>query len=241
MSDTWQLWLYQLETLSTEWVKVQLQHLSLFSLVIVWLAGLLTSLSPCTLSMLPITVGYIGGYAERRSQALQQSLAFATGVALTLTGLGVTAALLGRIYGQVGWIWSVLVGVIAIVMGLNLLQVLPLRFPDPVARLEIPTQLPPLLRSFLVGLTFGLVASPCSTPVLIALLGWVSTTGQPWLGSALLFVYAAGLVTPLVLAGLFTVLIKQLLTVRRWSRWITYASGLVLVAFGSLSILARIA
>jgi len=84
-----------------------------------------------------------------------------------------------------------------------------------------------------------LVASPCSTPVLATLLAWISTTKDPVLGSLLLLAYTAGYVTPLVLAGTFTASIKKLLELRRWSGWITPASGLLLVIFGVFSLLFR--
>lgn len=250
MFDAVQLWLYHLEQWATQLVQFQLQHLSPLSLLVVGLAGMLTSLSPCMLSMLPITIGYIGGYTSNsnsnsnaatdgiRWQAWIQSLGFAAGVAFTLTLLGLGAALLGRVYGQTGSFWPYVMGGIAILMGLNLLEVIPLRFPAWANRIEIPGQWPRLSRAVLLGLTFGLVASPCSTPVLVALLSWVATTGQPWVGAGLLLAYGLGLVSPLVLAGVFTGTLKQLLSMRRWSGWLTYASGVVLVGFGTLTLLS---
>lgn len=240
MLEAIRLGLYHLEQVATHLVEVQLQQLSPLSLLVVMMAGLLTSLSPCMVSMLPITVGYIGGYSDQRWQAVWQSSWFALGVALTLTSLGSSAAWLGRVYGQVGGIWSLLMGLVAIVMGLNLLQVLPLSFPNWFAQMEIPSQWPQSLRSLGLGLTFGLVASPCSTPVLVALLGWVSTTGNPIMGAGLLLTYAIGFVFPLVLAGIFTATLKSLLAIRKWSSWITYVSGSLLIGFGSLSILNQI-
>ncbi|MFS8909130.1 cytochrome c biogenesis protein CcdA [Synechococcus sp. H60.3] len=246
MVDTLQLWLYHLEQWATELVQGQLQHLSPLSLLLVGLAGLVTSLSPCLLSMLPVTIGYIGGYTPSpdeeagkvRRHIWAQSLGFAAGVAFTLTLLGLGAALLGRVYGQTTAFGSLVAGGIAILMGLNLLEVFPLRFPDWFNRLEIPGQWPGLSRSVVLGSTFGLVASPCSTPVLVALLGWVSTTEQPWVGGGLLLAYALGLVLPLLLAGVFAGSLKQLLALRRWSGWFTYASGVVLVGFGTVTILS---
>lgn len=182
--------LYHLEQWAAELVQGQLQHLSPLSLLAVGLAGLVTSLSPCMLSMVPVIIGYIGGYTpsapaaagEVRRQVWVQSLGFAVGVALALSLLGLGAALLGRVYGQTTPFRSLVAGGIAILMGLNLLEVVPLRFPSWFNGLEIPGEWPRLGRPVLLGSTFGLAASPCSTPVLVALLGWVSTTGQPWVG-----------------------------------------------------------
>jgi cytochrome c-type biogenesis protein len=190
--------------------------------------------------MLPITIGYIGGYETKtRWQAAAQSTWFSLGLATTLAGLGVFAAFVGQVYGKVGIGLPIIVSVVAILMGLNLLEALPLQLPSFSGLELISNDLPEGVRSYLLGLTFGLVASPCSTPVLATLLGWISTTHDPILGSVLLLSYTAGYVAPLILAGTFTASIKKLLELRRWSGWITPASGALLVGFGVFSLLFR--
>lgn len=236
-----QTWLYQLGHYADGVVATQLTHLTMVSIGIIFLAGLLTSLTPCMLSMLPMTIGYIGGYETRtRLQAAVQSIWFALGLATTLAALGIVAAVAGRVYGQVGIGLPIVVSGIAILMGLNLLEALPLQLPAWGGMGWISQELPEGVRSYLIGLTFGLVASPCSTPVLATLLAWISTTKDPLLGSVLLLSYTAGYVAPLILAGTFTASIKKLLELRRWSGWITPASGALLVGFGVFSLLFRL-
>lgn len=241
MLETLQTQLYHLEQFADTLVAQQLSHLSILSLAIIFLAGLLTSLTPCMLSMLPLTIGYIGGYeAQGRWRALIQSTWFSLGLATTLAGLGIVAATLGRVYGQVGVGLPILVSLIAILMGLNLLEIVPLRFPSLGATDWIGEDFPGEVRSYLLGLTFGLVASPCSTPVLATLLAWVATT-QDWvLGAVLLLTYTVGYVLPLVLAGTFTASLKKILALRRWSGWINPVSGGLLLAFGIFSLLTRL-
>jgi cytochrome c-type biogenesis protein len=242
MLDTLQTHLYDLELLADNLVFKQLNELSIVSLGIIFCAGLLTSLTPCMLSMLPITIGYIGGYEmTSRLQAAAQSIWFALGLATTLAVLGIVAAVVGQVYGQVGWGLPILVSLIAILMGLNLLNALPFQLPTTGSIEWISEELPQSLRSYLIGLMFGLVASPCSTPVLATLLAWISTTGDPFLGGVLLLSYTVGYVTPLVVAGTFTASLKKLLEVRRWSGWITPFSGVLLVGFGVFSLLFRLA
>ncbi len=233
--------LYYIERFADNLVATQLDHLSLVSMGIIFLAGLLTSLTPCMLSMLPITIGYIGGYeSQGRWQAATQSSWFALGLASTLAILGIIATTIGKVYGQIGLGLPIIVSLIAIIMGLNLLEVIPLRFPSLGATEWIADELPRGVRSYLLGLTFGLVASPCSTPVLATLLAWVATTQDLFLGAGLLLAYALGYVAPLILAGTFTASIKKLLELRRWSGWINPVSGTLLVLFGVVSLFNRL-
>jgi cytochrome c biogenesis protein CcdA len=96
------------------------------------------------------------------------------------------------------------VGVVAILMGLNLLEVIQLRFPT----LDVDVRgfnLPPLPVAFLAGLTFALAASPCSTPILATLLAFAMTQDTAAVGASLLFAYSIGYVAPLLLAASATV------------------------------------
>ncbi len=239
--ETLQTQIYELEQFANVLVSNQLTHLSVISIGIIFIAGLLTSLTPCMLSMLPITIGYIGGYeAKSRLQAAAQSTWFALGLATTLAGMGIIAGLIGKVYGQVGIGLPIIVSIIAIIMGLNLLEALPLPFPSLGETNWISPNFPPAVRSYSIGLTFGLVASPCSTPVLASLLGWVANTQDIILGAVLLLAYTAGYVAPLILAGTFTVAIKKILELRRWSGWINSVSGVLLVGFGVFSLISRI-
>ena len=232
---------YYLEKFADNLVANQLSHLSIVSVGMIFLAGLLTSLTPCMLSMLPITIGYIGGYeTEGKWQGAIQSSWFALGLASTLALLGIVATTIGKVYGQIGTGLPIVVSLIAIAMGLNLLNILPLKLPNFGGTDWIGENLPRGVRSYLLGLTFGLVASPCSTPVLATLLAWVASTQDLVLGGSLLLAYAVGYVAPLVIAGTFTASIKKLIELRRWSGWINPVSGILLLCFGLFSLVTRL-
>lgn len=237
MPESWQLWFYQFEKAAQQLASSQLAQASPLSFVLLYFIGLATSFTPCILSMLPVTIGYIGGYqSQSRLQSFIQSCWFALGLAVTMTGLGLVATLPGVLYGQVGSGWFIAMGALAILMGLNLVGVLPLRLPQ-FNGFDFGKDTPQSLKSLITGLTFGLVASPCSTPVLLAILGWASTTGNPWMGAAFLFSYSIGHATPLVIAGAFTGALKALLSLRRWSGLINKTAGILLIFTGTLSIL----
>ena len=212
-----------------------------WTLGLVFAAGLLTSLGPCSLSLLPVTLAYLAGFGGEnatRQPAWQRSLSFASGIVLALVALGLSSALMGRIYGQVPGLVPLLVAALAVVMGLQLLGVLRLRLPQGPDPERWRTLVPAPLAPVAAGLAFGLAATPCTTPVLAVLLGWMAQAGKPLISVVLLASFGAGQVVPLVLAGTAAASLPALLHLRAAGRWVPPISGVLLLASGGLTLVA---
>jgi len=129
-------------------------------------------------------------------------------------------------------------------MGLNLLEVVTIPLPSFFADVDVRQagggRLPQAAKAYLAGLTFALAASPCSTPVLATLLGYVASTGDPLRGSTLLLTYTSGYVTPLLVAASATGALKSMMAMREGTAWVTPASGALLVAGGVYTLLSRL-
>ena len=207
------------------------------TLLIVFMGGFLTSLGPCSLSLLPITVAYLAGFKNKQSP-LQRTISFCSGIVLSLVILGSLSGFLGKIYGQLPGFFSIFISFLAIIMGLNLLGLLKISLPsgpDP----EIwKNQVPPALAPVSAGLAFGLASSPCTTPVLAVLLAWVAKEGNPFSGTVFLGSFAIGQIVPLFLAGTFAANIPKLLSLRPIGKWIPPISGVILLTVGLISLLS---
>ncbi len=220
-----------------ELINNGLNHPTPLTLLIVFTGGLLTSLGPCSLSLLPITVAYLAGFKNNQSP-LQRTISFCSGIVTSLVILGILSSFLGKIYGQLPTFFSILISLIAIIMGLNLLGIYKFSLPSSPDPDTWKNQVPPSLAPISAGLAFGLTSSPCTTPVLAVLLAWVAKQGNPFSGIIFLGSFAIGQITPLFVAGNFAASIPKLLSLRQFGKWVPPISGVILLTVGLLSLLS---
>ena len=206
-----------------------------FTIFFVFSAGLLTSLGPCSLSLLPITIAYIGGTEKKKFKLVS----FSGGVVFSLVALGAASGFLGKIYGQIPSYYTSIVALVAIIMGLNLLGILKFQFPNGPDFKTIENKVPSFLAPFTIGTTFGLASSPCITPVLATLLAWVSQAKNPSISIIFLFFFGIGQVTPLIIAGATAENLKKFLELRKFSQIIPTLSGIFLISLGILNLFSN--
>ena len=214
-----------------------ISHPSPFTIILIFCAGLLTSLGPCSLSLLPITVAYIGGTNNKNNNF--KIFGFCGGIVLSLVFLGAISGLLGRIYGQLPGFFNIFISIFAIAMGLNLLGVLKFQLPNSPSFSFLEEKLPSYLTPLITGITFGLASSPCITPVLATLLAWVSQAKNPLISIIFLLFFGLGQVTPLIVVGITTENMRRLLEFRKYSQVIPFLSGIVLLSLGALNIISN--
>lgn len=211
-----------------------LQPTSAIGYLLVFLGGIVTSIGPCNVAMVPLIIGYVGGSHDlSRSRSFSISLFFTIGLAVTFMLLGVIASLVGGLLGGNTRIWYYLVAVVCFVIGLQMLGILNLTLPSWFGGMREKIQLKGLPGAFLLGLVSGLVASQCATPVLGAILAYVMAQKASLIyGAVLLFIYALGRGVPIILAGTFAGALKGFRTLSRWSEVMEKASGLIILLVG---------
>ncbi len=205
--------------------------------LIIFSAGLFTSLGPCSLSLMPITIAYIGGSKDKKNHI--KILSFCSGVIFSLVLLGALSGFLGKIYGQLPHIFTTGISIFAIIMGLNLLGIIRFQLPNSPNFKFIENRVPSFLVPMVTGAAFGLASSPCITPVLATLLAWVSQAKNPLISIIFLFFFGLGQVMPLIIVGFTTDNLRRLLEFRKFSQIIPTFSGLILISLGLLNIVSN--
>jgi len=153
------------------------------------LAGVLTSFTPCSLSSIPLVIGYVGGTGTEPKKAFHLSLVFAAGSAITFTILGTLASLAGRLIGTSASWWYLALGILMVLMALQTWEIF--NFIPSTYLLSKNTRRG-YVGALIAGILGGIFSSPCATPVLVALLAIVAGKGSVAWGMLLLLLYSIG-------------------------------------------------
>ncbi len=203
-----------------------------YAFIIAFIAGILTSFTPCIFPMIPITISVLGHDAEKNSriQNFARSLLYVLGIACTYSFLGVLAALTGNLFGNALSNKYVLISLVVLffTMALSMWGVFELQVPAIIRNKLGVGKRHGYLGVFVMGLISGIVASPCVGPVLVSILSYVSTTKDAALGFGLLFTYAIGLGLIFIVIGLFGQAVSMLPRSGRWMSQIKYLLGLLM-------------
>ncbi len=170
---------------------------SLLAYLLAFVGGVLTSLTPCVYPLIPITLSIFGARGENvsRARAITLACVYVGGIGVMYTSLGVGVALTGRAFGTfMGSPWVIVpIAALFLVMAASMFGAFELNLP-----MGLQTRLSQLGGAgfggaFVMGLVGGIIAAPCTGPVLASLLAFVATTKSVAFGGSLLFTYALGM------------------------------------------------
>ena len=207
---------------------------------VLFLAGVLTSLTPCIYPMIPITAAIVGGgeatavggAPRSRLRPLLLSLVYVLGLALVYATLGLLAGLTGTMFGTVSsnpWLYFVMANVL-ILAALAMLDVIPVRMPSALLQRAATAGTGGRFGgAFVMGALSGLVAAPCSAPVMAAVLTWVTATKSALLGFLYLFAFSLGMCALLVVVGVSTGAVSRLPRAGVWMLRVKKVFGLLML------------
>lgn len=200
--------------------------------VLALLAGVLTSFTPCSLSSIPLVIGFVGGTGTEPKKAFRLSVMFAVGSAVTFTILGTLASLAGRLVGTSASWWYLALGVLMVLMALQTWEIF--NFIPSTYLLSKSTRRG-YAGALIAGILGGIFSSPCATPVLIALLAIVAGKGNVAWGMLLLLLYSIGHGVLTIFAGTSVGFVRSMTQNEKYgkaSQWMKWIMGAVILLIG---------
>jgi cytochrome c-type biogenesis protein len=190
--------------------------------------------SPCHLASIPLIIAYVGGQetAVKPKQAGVYALLFSTGLFITIAVIGVVCAMLGRMMGDVGIYFQVLVGIILIWVALGMLGVESCSMNGSLLyRLKVRG----VVGAFILGLAYGILSGSCTFGFIAPILAIVTVQAKVVTGVLLIILFALGHCLPIVAAGSSTALVRGILENSAWQStgaWFRKGAGIVIVILG---------
>jgi len=195
--------------------------------------------SPCHLASIPLIIAYVGGQesAVKPKQAGVYALAFSIGLFITIAVIGVVCAMLGRMMGDVGIYFQVLVGVILIWVALGMLGVEGCSMSGSLLyRLKVRG----VVGAFILGLAYGVLSGSCTFGFIAPILAIVTVQAKVVTGVLLIILFALGHCLPIVVAGSSTALVRRILENSAWQitgDWFRKGAGTVICLLGAYFII----
>ncbi|WP_235006866.1 cytochrome c biogenesis protein CcdA [Calothrix rhizosoleniae] len=224
--DSMENFVSAIETPFHKWLENQNNNSPLILIPVAFVGGLIASISPCILSLLPVNLSYIGTLkiASRRDAFFKAGL-FVLGAITVFSLFGLFASLASAVMVEFRGHVNIAVGVVILLMGLSFAGLIHL--PLPKKQFSIPVAGP-----YGVGLTFALVTSPCASPVLFSVLAAAAATGSQLFSIVIMVTYAIGYTAVIFFASLFTGLVKQRQVLLTQSDWVIRLGSALLILAG---------
>jgi len=191
--------------------------------------------SPCHLASIPLIVGYVAGQdrlVEGRQAALYAGL-FTTGLFLTIALIGVICAMLGRMLGDVGPYWTIVMGLILLWVAMDMLGVAKCSMGG---SLMGRFKLRGMGGAFVLGLAYGVLSGSCTFGFIAPILAVITVQEKIATGILLIILFGLGHCIPIVVAGSSTALVRRLLANASWQRGGTAFRRLAGILIGLMGI-----
>lgn len=214
------------------YVSLFSQNSSLLLLfAISFIGGLIASISPCSLSMLPLIVGYVGGYSKNSpAKTLVQMIFFVLGTSVIFSVIGIICAITGKVFVTfAGGYFGIFVASLILIMGLKLLGIIDFELPVFIKEMPQNNGANTFLYPFILGIVFAFAGSPCSTPILAGIMAFASLSANIVQAIIMLFLFSLGQGIIFIFAGVIVSKLKNSSGFYKFSDFLLKFSGFLLV------------
>ena len=190
--------------------------------------------SPCHLASIPLIVAYVAGQEQilQPRQAGAYSIAFTLGLFITIALIGIVCAFLGRMLGDVGNYWQILVGIVLIWVALGMMGV---EACSTSGSLLYRLNLRGLRGAFVLGLVYGVLSGSCTFGFIAPILAIITIQQKVGVGILFITLFAVGHCLPIVIAGSSTAMVRKLIENRTWQGaglWFRKGAGALIAVLG---------
>ena len=206
-------------------------HVWLLMFAASFAGGVIASISPCSLAMLPLIIGYVGGYSkETPFRTFIQLCCFIFGTAVVFSVIGIVCAVTGSVFAStMGGYFTLIMASLLLVMGLKITGILDFDMPVIVKAMPVNSTNSLFLYPVLLGIAFALAGTPCSTPILAGIMAFAAMGKNLIAAVVMLFLFALGQGVILIIAGLFTSSVKNLKKLSSYTEALMKISGILLI------------
>lgn len=209
-------------------------HIWILMFLASFAGGIIASISPCSLAMLPLIIGYVGGCSkETPIRTFIQLCCFIFGTAIVFSIIGIICAITGSVFASaLGGYFTLIIASLLVVMGLKIVGALDFEMPVIIKSMPVNNTNSLFLYPILLGIAFALAGTPCSTPILAGIMAFAAMGKSLIAAVVMLFLFALGQGLILIVAGLFTSGLKSIKQHSNVTNIITKISGILLVLVG---------
>ena len=174
--------------------------------------GVIASISPCSLAMLPLMIGYVGGCSkETPFRTFVQLSCFILGTAVAFTIIGIICAITGSVFASVfGGYFTLIMASLLLVVGLKIVGILDFEIPVIIKSMPVNNTSSLFIYPFLLGIAFALAGTPCSTPISAGIMEFAAMGKSLVAARIMLFLFAIGQGLIPIIAGMFTSGLKNI-------------------------------
>ncbi len=214
--------------------KLKKKSFNVLSLILLFLSGIATSFTPCVFPLIPLVFGFIGAAGKNPKRALALSSVMVISMGVVYSGLGVFAALSGKVFGSITKSSGFLIaaGFIMIIMGISLMGYLPFKTPSFVSKGMKNYKGKGFISAITMGIFLGAIGAPCVGPVLVSVLTYVSTTQNAVLGGLMLFSYSMGIGLIFIIIGTLSQSLGKTVAQGRWMESLKNFFSLLIIGGG---------
>ena len=206
-----------------------------FSILVLFMTafvgGVVASISPCSIAMLPLMIGYVGGCSkETPLRTFLQISSFILGTAIVFTIIGIICAITGSVFASAfGGYFTLIMASLLLIIGLKITGILDFEIPVIIKSMPVNNTNSLFIYPLLLGIAFALAGTPCSTPILAGIMVFAAMGKSLLIAAIMLFLFALGQGLILVIAGLFTSGLKNIKKLSGYSDIIIKISGWLII------------